>query len=123
MKTRVLTVDPEHPAPDALAEAARILRAGGLVAFPTETVYGLGANALDADALARIYEAKQRPANDPIIAHIARVEQLDQLARDIPPAARALRGRRRDCHAQEARTRAPQVSLTIPLPLSLSLTR
>ena len=90
MKTRVLTVDPEHPAPDALAEAARILRAGGLVAFPTETVYGLGANALDADALARIYEAKQRPANDPIIAHIARVEQLDQLARDIPPAARAL---------------------------------
>jgi L-threonylcarbamoyladenylate synthase len=90
MKTRVLTVDTEHPAPETLAEAARILRAGGLVAFPTETVYGLGANALDAGALARIYEAKQRPANDPIIAHIARAEQLDQLARDIPPAARQL---------------------------------
>jgi len=90
METRVLSVDPQHPDAAALAEAARILRAGGLVAFPTETVYGLGANALDAEALARIYEAKQRPANDPIIAHIARVEQLDQLARDIPPAARAL---------------------------------
>jgi L-threonylcarbamoyladenylate synthase len=90
METRVLTVDPEHPDPEALAEAARILRAGGLVAFPTETVYGLGANALDASALARIYAAKERPANDPIIAHIARTEQLDQLARDIPPAARRL---------------------------------
>lgn len=90
MDTRVVSVDPQHPDAGALAEAARILRAGGLVAFPTETVYGLGANALDGAALARIYEAKQRPANDPIIAHIARAEQLDELARDIPPAARQL---------------------------------
>ena len=90
MDTLVLTVDPAHPDAAALAEAARILRDGGLVAFPTETVYGLGANALDAAALARIYEAKRRPANDPIIAHIARREQLDQLAHDVPPAARQL---------------------------------
>jgi L-threonylcarbamoyladenylate synthase len=90
MDTRLLTVDPEHPDAAALAEAARVLRDGGLVAFPTETVYGLGANALDAAALARIYEAKRRPANDPIIAHIARAEELDELARDIPPAARQL---------------------------------
>ena len=92
MKTETLTVDPDHPDPAALAEAARILRAGGLVAFPTETVYGLGANALDGEALDRIYAAKQRPANDPIIAHIARIEQLDQLAREVPPAARQLAG-------------------------------
>ncbi|MHA7817546.1 MAG: L-threonylcarbamoyladenylate synthase [Pseudohaliea sp.] len=92
METRVLTVDPEHPDPAALAEAAAVLRAGGLVAFPTETVYGLGANAMDADALARIYAAKRRPANDPIIAHIARVEQLDELAREIPASARTLAG-------------------------------
>lgn len=58
---------------------------GALVAFPTETVYGLGANAMDAAALARIYAAKQRPANDPIIAHIARTEQLAALARDVSP--------------------------------------
>ena len=90
MATRVLSVDPEHPDAAALVEAARILRGGGLVAFPTETVYGLGANALDAAALARIYEAKQRPANDPIIAHIAKLSQLDELARDLPPAARQL---------------------------------
>ena len=90
MDTRVLTVNPEHPDAAALADAARILRDGGLVAFPTETVYGLGANALDASALARIYEAKRRPANDPIIAHIAHRAQLDELARDIPRAARQL---------------------------------
>ena len=90
METRILSVDPEHPEPAALAEAARVLRSGGLVAFPTETVYGLGANAMDAEALDRIYTAKQRPANDPIIAHIALLAQLDTLARDIPPAARQL---------------------------------
>ena len=68
-------VDPAHlkssEAAEALERAAEILRAGGLVALPTETVYGLGANALDAAAVARIFAAKQRPAWDPVIVHIA----------------------------------------------------
>ncbi len=75
MKTLRLAVDPAHldtaEARQAIATAAKILRAGGLVALPTETVYGLGANALDPDAVARIFIAKQRPAWDPIIVHIA----------------------------------------------------
>lgn len=88
--TRVLTVDPSAPDPQMIAEAAAVIRAGGLVAFPTETVYGLGANALDERAVARIFHAKERPANDPIIAHIASVQQLDALARHVPPVAYAL---------------------------------
>jgi L-threonylcarbamoyladenylate synthase len=90
IQTRVLTVDPAVPEPQIIAEAAAVIRAGGLVAFPTETVYGLGASALDEQAVARIFHAKERPATDPIIAHIADLCQLDTLARDIPPAAHAL---------------------------------
>ena len=67
---RCIVVDAAHPDPAAIAVAARILRAGGLVAFPTETVYGLGANALDADAVGRIFIAKGRPADDPLIVHV-----------------------------------------------------
>ncbi|MCS6842446.1 MAG: L-threonylcarbamoyladenylate synthase [Roseiflexus sp.] len=88
--TRVLIVDPSAPDPQIIAEAAAVIRAGGLVAFPTETVYGLGANALDDRAVARIFHAKGRPATDPIIAHIADLQQLDALARDAPPVAYAL---------------------------------
>jgi L-threonylcarbamoyladenylate synthase len=75
VKTLRLSVDPAHldhaESRRAIAQAAGILRNGGLVAFPTETVYGLGANALDAAAVARIFEAKQRPSWDPVIVHIA----------------------------------------------------
>jgi len=66
--------------PEAIACAAEIIRAGGLVAFPTETVYGLGANALDPAAVARIYEAKQRVLNDPLIVHVAGPTVLSRLA-------------------------------------------
>lgn len=90
MHTQLITVDARHPAPEAIAAAAEVLRAGELVAFPTETVYGLGANALDGDALAKIFAAKQRPTNDPIIAHIADTAQLDMLATDIPAVAEQL---------------------------------
>lgn len=83
-QTRIFHVDPHQPDADSIAIAADVIRAGGLVAFPTETVYGLGANALDEHALARIYLAKERPANDPIIAHIADLSQLATLAVDIP---------------------------------------
>ena len=85
-----MLIDPLTPAPHTIALAAATLRRGGLVAFPTETVYGLGANALDAAAVARIFHAKGRPANDPLIVHIATIEQLDQVAADVPALARTL---------------------------------
>jgi L-threonylcarbamoyladenylate synthase len=74
----------------AIARAAEILRSGGLVAFPTETVYGLGANALDPAAVVRIFHAKQRPAWDPLIVHIADAPMLSQVAANIPPCAHRL---------------------------------
>jgi L-threonylcarbamoyladenylate synthase len=70
--------------------AAEILRAGGLVAFPTETVYGLGADASSAAAVARLYAAKGRPADHPVIVHFAAAEEAFSFAREIPPAARKL---------------------------------
>ncbi len=73
----------------ALAEAAEILRAGGTVAFPTETVYGLGANALDAEAVARIFTAKQRPSWDPLIVHVSSAVMLHKIA-SVPARAQKL---------------------------------
>jgi L-threonylcarbamoyladenylate synthase len=76
-----------RPADDAgIARAARILRSGGLVAFPTETVYGLGAHALDAAAVRRIFEAKGRPADDPVIVHLLDADRLSGIAQPSPPA-------------------------------------
>ncbi len=80
----------DAPAADAaerIAEAAALLRAGRLVAFPTETVYGLGADATNAVAVAAIFTAKQRPLSDPLIVHIAELAALDAVACDIPPIA------------------------------------
>jgi L-threonylcarbamoyladenylate synthase len=94
VKTLRLVVSPGNldgcEASDALSLAAEILRGGGLVALPTETVYGLGANALDANAVARIFVAKQRPAWDPIIVHIADEAMLDGVVAHVPEAARRL---------------------------------
>ncbi len=73
-----------------LAEAGEIIRKGGLVAFPTETVYGLGADALSAEAVARIFEAKERPRFDPIIVHVASPEEAEELWAEVPDLARAL---------------------------------
>lgn len=81
MGTRVLLVDARDPDQAVLHEAGRIIRTGGLVAFPTETVYGLGANALDADAVARIFAAKGRPPDNPLIVHIAATEDIERVAR------------------------------------------
>lgn len=69
--------------PESIQIAAEIIRGGGLVAFPTETVYGLGANALDPEAVARIFEAKQRPSFDPLIVHIATRSSLDLLVQEM----------------------------------------
>jgi len=94
VKTLRLAVDPAHLesalAHDAIGQAAGILRAGGLVALPTETVYGLGANALDEAAVARIFAAKQRPAWDPVIVHIADQSMLEGLVENIPETAKKL---------------------------------
>jgi len=73
-----------------ILDAARLIRAGGLVAFPTETVYGLGANALDAVAVAGVFEVKGRPRFDPLIVHLAEPEQLTDVARSVPPLAMKL---------------------------------
>jgi len=73
-----------------IRRAAEILRAGGLVAFPTETVYGLGADASSASAVARLYAAKGRPADHPVIVHFATTEAAFSFAREIPPEARKL---------------------------------
>jgi len=78
----VLTISPD--------EAAEYIKRGGIVAFPTETVYGLGANVFDEDAVAKIFEAKQRPSDNPLIAHIAQVEKITELAIEVPEPARKL---------------------------------
>jgi L-threonylcarbamoyladenylate synthase len=94
VKTLRLIVDPDNlhtpSAIDALDQAAQILASGGLVAFPTETVYGLGAHALDRNAVVRIFAAKQRPAWDPVIVHVSTVVKAAALASNISPAAHSL---------------------------------
>jgi L-threonylcarbamoyladenylate synthase len=90
LQTRILTVDANQPDPAVIAQAAEAIRHGRLVAFPTETVYGLGANALDPGAVARIFEAKGRPATDPLIVHLAHIGQLSLCASHVPAAARKL---------------------------------
>jgi L-threonylcarbamoyladenylate synthase len=86
-QTIVRQIAPEHPSADVIAQAAEILRGGGLVAFPTETVYGLGANALDAKAVESIFQAKGRPSTNPIIVHVASAEAARKLVLDWPPIA------------------------------------
>ena len=83
----ILSIDPEAPDAGALHRAAAILRGGGLVAFPTETVYGLGGNALDEDAVRRIFAAKGRPAFNPLIAHVPDLESARDLADSWPDLA------------------------------------
>ncbi len=91
MNTKLIKIeDTKQIKNEELAEAAQILRDGGLVAFPTETVYGLGANALDETAAKKIYAAKGRPSDNPLIAHISCFEELKPLVAYIPEAGRKL---------------------------------
>jgi len=87
MNTKVIKLDMDDIREGQLEEAADILRAGGLVAFPTETVYGLGANALNKDAAMKIYQAKGRPSDNPLIVHISQVKDIEVLSCDIPQKA------------------------------------
>jgi L-threonylcarbamoyladenylate synthase len=90
MPCDILQVNADTPSTDAIARAAQILQSGGLVAFPTETVYGLGANALDPLAVAKIFAAKGRPARNPIIVHVAEVEDAKKLVSAWPALAEKL---------------------------------
>jgi L-threonylcarbamoyladenylate synthase len=90
LKTEVITVDPVEPDALSIRRAADVIRGGGLVAFPTETVYGLGASALDAAAVGRIFEAKGRPPTNPIIVHVFDSRQAQSMAAEWPRAAAAL---------------------------------
>jgi L-threonylcarbamoyladenylate synthase len=87
MRDNVLTVEATAPDPAVIERAAEVLRGGGLVAFPTETVYGLGANALEDSAVRRIFEAKGRPAYNPLIVHVADVAAAKRIATAWPEAA------------------------------------
>lgn len=87
MKTKVLKVDPYFPEASVIDIAARALQAGQLVAFPTETVYGLGANALDSAAVEKIFTAKGRPAHDPLIVHLSELSMLDQVVSRVSEEA------------------------------------
>lgn len=90
VSARLLRVDPLAPDPGAVADAAAVLVAGGLVALPTETVYGLGASARDAAAVRRVFTAKGRPADNPLICHVADADGLAALARRVSPLAAEL---------------------------------
>jgi len=87
---RLLSVDPLAPDPGAVADAAAVLAGGGLVALPTETVYGLGASARDAAAVRRVFAAKGRPADNPLICHVADADGLAALALRVTPLAAEL---------------------------------
>lgn len=88
--TDVYQIKSDSPDPQVIAKAADTIRAGGLVAFPTETVYGLGANGLDPDAVARIFAAKGRPSRNPIILHVASIEEAIPLVKSWPANAQLL---------------------------------
>ena len=130
-----LTVDPRFPDPDVIARAAAVLRGGGLVAFPTETVYGLGAHALDANAVRRIYAAKGRPAYNPLIVHVADADAARELAGEWPAVASRLARRfwpgpltlvvrKRDDVPDEVTAGLDSVALRVPQhPVALALLR
>ncbi|MBQ9632125.1 MAG: threonylcarbamoyl-AMP synthase [Lachnospiraceae bacterium] len=90
ISTEIITTSESDPDEEALDRAAKIIAGGGLVAFPTETVYGLGGNAFDPDAARRIYEAKGRPSDNPLIVHIDDPSKLSEVAASVPPEAEKL---------------------------------
>lgn len=90
MNTKIIRMDSNNINSKIIAEAGDAIKAGKLVVFPTETVYGLGANACDGDAVKKIFAAKGRPQDNPLIAHIADFENISEIALEVPAAARKL---------------------------------
>lgn len=90
LETEFIKIDPENINMDAMRLAGEIIAGGGLVAFPTETVYGLGASAVDSGAAEKIYAAKGRPSDNPLIVHVCSFEQIEELAENIPAYAKKL---------------------------------
>ena len=90
MNTKYITIDIDNIDASSMEEAGRLIAGGELVAFPTETVYGLGGDALRPQASAKIYEAKGRPSDNPLIIHIAEFEDLKRVAKVVPPEAKVL---------------------------------
>lgn len=90
LETEFIKIDPENIDMDAMRHAGEIISGGGLVAFPTETVYGLGASAVDSGAAEKIYTAKGRPSDNPLIVHVCSFEQIEELAENIPAYAKKL---------------------------------
>ena len=90
MKTLLLRVDPNNPDSTKIQLAADIIQGGGLVAFPTETVYGLGADALNGEAVLALFEAKKRPLDNPPIVHVADVSEVYPLVAEVPTKAELL---------------------------------
>ena len=90
METKIVAITNLAAQGTELAAAGAIIRGGGLVAFPTETVYGLGANGLDAEACAGIYAAKGRPSDNPLILHVANRAMVDMIAAEVTPLAEKL---------------------------------
>ncbi|MBC2579873.1 L-threonylcarbamoyladenylate synthase [Clostridium sp. DJ247] len=88
MNTKVILLNEENLDKEAIRKAGEVIRKGGLVAFPTETVYGLGANALDSQAVKKIFQAKGRPQDNPLIVHICDMEEVESLVKEIPDIAR-----------------------------------
>ena len=87
MQTKILKINPKNPQISKIRQASKIIKSGNLVAFPTETVYGLGANALDPKSIKKIFEAKGRPSDNPLIIHISDVADLGMLVDHIPNTA------------------------------------
>lgn len=132
---KVLKVDPIRPEADRIALAARVLRRGGTVAFPTETVYGLGANCFSDSACSKIFAAKGRQPDNPLIVHLSTTEELPMVAREVPPSLEELLKRlwpgplsvvlpKRDEVSQVASAGLPTVAVRVPAhPVALALIR
>ena len=133
--TEIYKVNPDAPEPGIITKAAGLLQSGAVAAFPTETVYGLGANALNPDAIARIYEAKGRPSNNPLIVHVAEAGAAQEFVTAWPEAAGKLAAQfwpgpltlvlpRRSTIPNIVTGGGPNVALRIPAhPIALALLR
>lgn len=90
METNIVKINQLNPEPELIIQGARYIREGKLVAFPTETVYGLGANGLDEDAVANIFAAKGRPQDNPLILHVSKIDDIKPLVKSISKEAKVL---------------------------------